>query len=96
MVLDYDAPRGNYKRFPKLKLCCASWATYIDQIESIAARVPGYVLEAAKNGSLGDRNLFEGVHARVVKLDAFLERTYEGTEVHGLHPSFPAQIDHSW
>ena len=94
-VFDYEVV-GNYKQFPKPKLCRASWATYIDQIENLAARLPRYVLEAAKNGNLGDRNLFEGVHARMVKLDAFLERTYEGTEVHGLRPSYSAQIDRFW
>jgi len=54
------------------------------------------VLEAAKNGNLADSSLFEGVHDRVIKLDAFLDRTYEGGKIHGPRLSFSTQIDHSW
>jgi hypothetical protein len=65
-------------------------------VAEAARRLPSQILDAAKNGNLQDPRIFRGVHARVVKLDGFLNRTWYLPSAGAAPPSLATQIDQSW
>ena len=86
---------GGYKPFPKPAILRSGWSSHIDRVAEAAMRLPSEVLNAAKKGNLQDPRIFRGIHARVVKLDGFLNRTYF-PNTDAPYKSLATQIDRSW
>lgn len=87
---------GGYKPFPKPAVLRSGWSSHIDRVAEATMRLPSQVLNATKNGNLQDPRIFRGVHAQVVKLDNFLNRTWCQHSNDARLQSLATQIDRSW
>jgi hypothetical protein len=74
---------GTNVKYPKPSISSTGWNS------------PWRVLEAARDGTFQEIDLFTAVHTRVVKLDGFLQRTYS-PPIAIQRLSFAAQIDKAW
>jgi hypothetical protein len=86
---------GTNVKYPIPSISSTGWNCHIDHVQTGAAVLPWRVLEAARDGTFQDIDLFTAVHIRVVKLDGFLQRTYT-TPMGMPRLSFAAQIDKGW
>jgi hypothetical protein len=88
--------KSKYKNFPKPAVLRSGWSSQIDRVAEVAMRLPLQVIDAAKNGNLQDPRTFRGIHARVVKLDGFLNRMWYLPSTDARPQSLATQIDRSW
>ncbi|KFY69694.1 hypothetical protein V496_00016 [Pseudogymnoascus sp. VKM F-4515 (FW-2607)] len=86
---------GTNVKYPKPSISSTGWNSHTDHVQTGAAVLPWRVLEAARDGTFQDIDLFTAVHIRVVKLDGFLQRTCSAPIVIQ-RLSFAAQIDKAW
>lgn len=87
---------GGYKPFPKPAILRFGWSSHIDRVAEAAMRLPSQVLDAAKNENPQDPRIFRDIHARVVKSDGFLNRTWYLPNIDARYQSLATQIDRSW
>ncbi len=92
----YPGRRTPHGEFPAPNLAPSGWVKRIDQVQSLAMHLLLQVLNAAKDGSLQDIDLFTGVHKRIVKLDSFLDRTNVDSYVGTPRLSVASEIDRLW